>query len=187
MGGSMNDLKHQGIRIAITPGAADPTQCVAIMQFLTIGRGDALPYGATWLDKDAGWWQREPTDENIFACVLKNFRGGGRPVPARWDPIDESQIPADRTYRGALVHAGGKLEHHIAMARAIHKDRLREARAPQLAALDVAYQRADETGDGKAKAEIARQKQALRDVTKDPAIDAAETIDQLKAVTLGLL
>ncbi|MEJ0012348.1 MAG: hypothetical protein WDM94_06895 [Bauldia sp.] len=67
-------------------------------------------------------------------------------------------------------------------ARAIHCDRMRAARAPRLAALDIAYQRADESGDAAAKAAVAARKQALRDVTADPAIAAAETPDALKAV-----
>jgi hypothetical protein len=65
-------------------------------------------------------------------------------------------------------------------ARDIHRARLREARAPLFAALDVAFQRAMESGAD--TAEIVAKKQALRDVTKDPAIDAAQTTDELKAV-----
>ena len=44
------------------------------------------------------------------------------------------------------------------------------------------YQRADEAGDTGAKADIAKRKQALRDVTADPAIEAARTPDELRAV-----
>ena len=65
-------------------------------------------------------------------------------------------------------------------ARDIHRQRLREARAPLFNALDVAFQRAMETGAD--TAEIVAKKQALRDVTADPAIDAAQTTDELKAV-----
>ena len=65
-------------------------------------------------------------------------------------------------------------------ARNIHRDRMREARAPLFNALDVAFQRAMETGAD--TAEIVAKKQALRDVTADPAIDAAQTTDELKAV-----
>jgi hypothetical protein len=55
---------------------------------------------------------------------------------------------------------------NIAKAKAIHLDKFRAARTPKLQALDVAYSRADESGDVAKKAEIAVQKQALRDVTK---------------------
>ena len=69
---------------------------------------------------------------------------------------------------------------NMAKARDIHRQRLREARAPLFNALDVAFQRAMETGAD--TAEIVAKKQALRDVTADPAIDAAQTTDELKAV-----
>ena len=65
-------------------------------------------------------------------------------------------------------------------ARAIHRDRIRSARAPKLTALDVAFQRALEAGSDTSV--IVAQKQALRDVTSDPAIEAAQTPEELKAI-----
>lgn len=70
-------------------------------------------------------------------------------------------------------------------ARDIHRARIRDARAPLFAALDVAYQRATETGADTSA--IVAKKQALRDVTSDPAIDAAQTTEQLKAVWPAIL
>ena len=71
---------------------------------------------------------------------------------------------------------------NMTKAREIKKDMIRAERAPMLAALDVEYMRAVETGDTVKQAEIAAKKQALRDATKDPAIATAQTPDQLKAV-----
>lgn len=68
----------------------------------------------------------------------------------------------------------------MAKARDIHRDRMRQARTPKLAALDVAFQRAHEMSNDTAA--IVAQKQALRDVTADPAIEAAQTPDELKMV-----
>jgi hypothetical protein len=65
-------------------------------------------------------------------------------------------------------------------ARDIHRQRLRVAREPLFAALDIAYQRATETGADTSV--IVAQKQALRDVTSSPAIEIAQTTDELKAV-----
>lgn len=65
-------------------------------------------------------------------------------------------------------------------ARNIHRDAMRAARAPLFAKLDVDYMVATERGQDTSS--IAAQKQALRDVTKDPAIDAAQTLDDLKSV-----
>lgn len=70
-------------------------------------------------------------------------------------------------------------------ARNIHRDRMRAARAPKLAALDVAFQRALETGGDTVS--IVAQKQALRDVTANPEIEAAQTPDDLKKVWPDLL
>jgi hypothetical protein len=69
---------------------------------------------------------------------------------------------------------------NMAKARDIHRAKMRAARDPLFAALDIAYQRATETGAD--TAEIVAKKQALRDVTIDPAIEAAQTIEALKAV-----
>ena len=65
-------------------------------------------------------------------------------------------------------------------AQALTKDRLRAERAPLLAAQDVLFQRALETG--KDATAIVKEKQRLRDVTK--LVDAATTLDQLKGVTV---
>jgi hypothetical protein len=107
--------------------------------------------------------------------------------PDAIDPqiIDEADIPADRSFRNAWSRMGSKIVHDMGRARDIHRDRLRAARAPLLAELDVAYQRADEKSDAAEKARVVVQKQVLRDITKHPDIDSAKTIDDLKAVSLG--
>lgn len=71
---------------------------------------------------------------------------------------------------------------NMTKAREIHRAKLREMRIPKLAALDIEFQRAMETGvDSNMKA-VALKKQALRDVTNHPDIEAAQTIDDLKKV-----
>ena len=67
----------------------------------------------------------------------------------------------------------------MAKAREIHKTKIREARSPKLAELDVEFQRALETGAS--TTDIVAKKQALRDAPADSAIDAATTTDELKA------
>lgn len=101
--------------------------------------------------------------------------------------VDASEIPADRTFRDAWVDSSGKIGHDMDKCRAMHKNRIRELRAPKLAALDVEYQRADEDGDLKRKKVIASQKKALRDATADPKIYAAQTIEELKAAIPEIL
>jgi hypothetical protein len=65
-------------------------------------------------------------------------------------------------------------------ARDIHRAKMREAREPLFAALDISYQRATETGADTSV--IVAKKQALRDVTADPAIESAQTTEELKSV-----
>lgn len=117
---------------------------------------------------------------------------------AKWHPdeqakvvshqrIDPGVVPQDRTFRNAWVLSGDKIGHDMEKARAILRDRLRRERAPLLAALDVAYLRAYEADDAAAKADVLVQKQTLRDAPADPQIDAAATVDDLKAITLDVL
>lgn len=97
-------------------------------------------------------------------------------LPDNWTP------PDDRSFRNAWVMSGKAMSVDMSKARDIHRDRLRALRAPKLAALDADYLKADETGDSVSKVRIAAEKQALRDVTADPAIEAAKTPLELKSV-----
>ena len=72
-------------------------------------------------------------------------------------------------------------------AREIKKDTIRIERAPKLAALDVEFMRAVETGDADAQTTIAAKKQALRDATEDPVILNATTPEALKEATPSAL
>jgi len=94
--------------------------------------------------------------------------------------IDEDSLPP-RDFRDAYALKSGKIDIDMTKAREVHRERLRQMRKPKLEALDIAYQRADERGDTAAKADIAGQKQALRDVTELPAIDAAANVYELRA------
>lgn len=65
-------------------------------------------------------------------------------------------------------------------AKQITKERLREEREPLLAAQDVAFQRALESGADTSS--IVAEKQRLRDITN--LADAATTLDELKGITV---
>ena len=67
----------------------------------------------------------------------------------------------------------------MAKAKEIHKDNIREYREPKLAALDIEFQKALETGAS--TTDIVAKKQALRDAPADSAIDAATDEAGLKA------
>lgn len=103
-------------------------------------------------------------------------------ISPQW--VEAAAIPPDRTFRNAWKANGAGIVVDMPKARELHRIKLRELRAPKMGALDVAYMIADERGDTVEKQRIAALKQALRDVTSDPAIEAAQTPEELKAVIL---
>ena len=94
-------------------------------------------------------------------------------------------IPSDRTFRNAWQYNENVIEINMTKAKEIHRDNLRAERQPRLDALDVSYMKALEAGSG--AAEIATQKQTLRDITADSRIANAADPDALKALDLATL
>jgi hypothetical protein len=70
-------------------------------------------------------------------------------------------------------------------AKAIWKDKWRDARKPLLASLDIEFMKAVETGNSEKQAEIALKKRALRDVTQTEI--AGNTPEEIKAVWPSVL
>ena len=70
-------------------------------------------------------------------------------------------------------------------AKAIWKDKWREARKPLLASLDIEFMKVVELADTEKQAEIASKKQALRDVTQTEI--AGNTPEEIKAVWPSVL
>lgn len=100
-----------------------------------------------------------------------------------WREIKPEHLPKDRLFRNAWcdVTSAPTVDIDMPKARDIHRNRLREMRAPKLAALDIESMKAVIAKDDKKTNEIEAKKQALRDVTKHPSIDAAATPEQLMA------
>lgn len=134
--------------------------------------------------------RRELSEAEYQDYVIKKAVYGLHPdatdveiLPDDWTPPTE-----DRTFRNAWVKSKkGVIDIDIAKARAIHRDHLRKARDQQLTALDVTFMIAVEKNDNAKKNEIAAKKQRLRDAPAHPAIDAAKTPEELKALTLDVL
>jgi hypothetical protein len=124
----------------------------------------------------AAWAETEP--EFLYRVQLKS-------VPANaldTQVVDEFEIPDDREFRDGLRLVGGEIRHNMPACVEIRKQQLRALRAPKLAALDVEFMRAMEANNQAAIDRISAAKQALRDVTNDPALASAATIDDLRAV-----
>ena len=160
------------LRIALT--CADGT--LALMTFVT------TEYRA---DGSIAWARlatRGTVDAEIARASV-SFDPEQVPVIS-WRFAEESEIPTDRTYRNAWRDTGTGVEHDMVHARELHRNLLREWRAPRLAALDLAYLQADEKKDESGKTLIAQEKQRLRDVTADPRIEAAQSVAALWALGL---
>ena len=105
--------------------------------------------------------------------------------------VDASTVtkPSDRHFRGAWKLSGSTISEDMTKAKAIFKDKIREARKPLLEAEDVVYMKALEADDASAKTASVAKKKALRDAPAATAIDNADTIAKLKAAwdtsTLG--
>ena len=91
-------------------------------------------------------------------------------------------LPAERTFReGWEANADtGVISVNMEKAKDIWRDKIRDARKPELAKLDAAFMKALETGAD--TTEIVAAKQALRDAPDLPAIEAATTPAELTAI-----
>lgn len=98
--------------------------------------------------------------------------------------IVEDLTGVDSDYFDGFIFEDGEAVPHIPTCKEIHLDKFRAARAPKLAALDIAYTKADENGNWSKKAEIAQQKQALRDVTK---VELPDDLAGIKATWPSIL
>ena len=119
----------------------------------------------------------ELTDEEYEAHVYE------RSIPANAINVIKialEDVPASREFRDAWTHDGKNFGHDLEKARAIQLERIRVARAPKLAALDIDYQKADEAGDVDLKKTIASQKQHLRDITSTLKTKTLTSIEDVK-------
>ncbi len=94
--------------------------------------------------------------------------------------VDTADLPeADNDFFNAWELIDGVVLVNLDKARGLTKERLRAERTPLLAALDVAFQRALETGAD--TADIVAEKQRLRDITM--LADDAESTDELRGLS----
>ena len=98
--------------------------------------------------------------------------------------IVDSLEGIDNDYFDGFIYEAGAAVANIDKCKSIHRDKFRQARAPKLASLDIAYMKAIEVEDHVAASAIAVQKQELRDITK---IELPDTLPELKEVWPAIL
>jgi hypothetical protein len=96
-------------------------------------------------------------------------------------PMEESEIPQDRYFRGAWIHKDDSIDVDIDKAKNIHRDVIRELRKPLLEALDIEFTRASESKDESKMKELIDKKNALRDVTQHSILLNASTPEEIKS------
>lgn len=171
-------VRSQQIFITMEDGS------LSVMSFVIEGRSSVLPFGARRINPDDGAWLRAASAENVAAEFAKTFTPD-RLQPVSWRLAREGETLPERTFRDAWVDTDGRVGHDIEKAKEIRRDQLRVMRTPQLDELDREYNRAVGLKLGQAELEkIEAARQVLRDAPADPRIDAAVSIDDLKAVTL---
>jgi len=106
------------------------------------------------------------------------------PVGVEYKIVESVSI--DNDYFNAYefdAELGAKV--NIDKAKTIHLDKFRSARLPKLQKLDIEFMKAVEVADTTRQAEIALQKQALRDVTQTEIVGS--TPEEIKAVWPSVL
>jgi len=125
------------------------------------GSCNTTVFSPAWQSKAAA---RGLTDNEWVDEQISRIRAG-RPDLATANVVlieDESAIDDPQGFgRGVWGH-GAKID--MNKARVIHMDRIRAVRNAELAAKDITFMRAVESGDTDAQATIGMEKQVLRDI-----------------------
>jgi hypothetical protein len=168
-------MKNESILIAITKTDGS----LSIMNLATIARGNILPSGAVWFNDASGWWYRDPTKE-----VIEKEIAQVAPDVASWRQIENAEIQErDREFRNAWRDTGTIIEPDLNVAKVLKANMIRKKRKVALAELDAQWMKAVGQKDKVAEASIETQRQKWRDAPADPRIEAAKTVDDLKAIT----
>jgi hypothetical protein len=176
-------MQREYVRVAVTMDNGE----LRILSVLTLGPGSVLPRGATWENRDLGWWRRNPTDAELLLEALQMYPAGvdsdGNPLPrpAQMRRVLLETLPGDRTYRDAWTDTASGVDHDMSKARAVHLNLVRHARAVKLEALDRDFARAFGQGNRQEADSIEAQRQTLRDLPQTLDVDGAKTIEELKA------
>lgn len=108
------------------------------------------------------------------------------PSGTSYEVVEDNIIPTDRYFRNSwtgnnigIATVTTTITEDISKARDIHKENIRNARTPKLAALDIEFQKAQETSAGITT--IVANKQALRDAPAASGIATAANTTELKA------
>ena len=119
-----------------------------------------------------------PTGEISIDAVMTKDVPAGRGARI----VDQNSLPRDNDFYDAWEMDATSVTVNLDKAKEITKKRLRAEREPLLAAQDVLFQRALESGADTTA--IVAEKQRLRDITG--LVDAVTTLEGLRAIKAGV-
>lgn len=120
-----------------------------------------------------------PAPKALLDMTIEQIAAGAVPAGKAWRIVATDEVPSDRTFRNAWKP---DLTVDMAKAREIKKNLIRAERTALFTTNDLAVQDALISQDKAALDKAVAVRDALRDATMDPAIDAAQTPEELKAV-----
>ena len=133
----------------------------------------------TWLHVADNGHLVTTTPADQCPLTLEEIKAKDVPSDRTVYTVNTADLPKDYSFRDAWTYDGSSFGIDMAKARDKHRKRIRLTRKDLLAALDIEFQKALETGSDTAS--IVSKKQALRDAPADSAIEAAKTDTELKA------
>jgi hypothetical protein len=128
------------------------------------------------------------TEDAMIAHTVARWQETGYIIGDNYHIVDEADLPG-----GAVTEDNDEAEFfdawewdgaakvNMPKARLIHMDRIRAARNAELAAKDITFMRAVESGDTSAQATIVTEKQVLRDLPATFSLSGKNTSSTLHA------
>jgi len=153
-----------------------------------VGRFPAQPTERGWRAAGDGTWVRASSDANCIeylARVAQRRLELDNITMTGWRRLADDEhrmFERDREYRDAMEDAGGRIGHNMPKARELHRSRLRHINGDRFLRLDREWVNASASGNAAEARDVENKRKALRDMVDDPRIEAAQTLDDLKAV-----
>jgi hypothetical protein len=148
---------------------------MVVFQYLDNLKGIKMTQAIIYTNDNGGVSVCTPTGEISIEAVQAKDTPKGSLI------VDVASLPNQHNdFFDAWELVDGKVEVSLAKATEITKKRLRAEREPLLAAQDVAFQRAQESGADTTA--IVAEKQRLRDITSF----SATTLDELRSLKAGV-
>jgi hypothetical protein len=124
-----------------------------------------------------------PTEEALALMTIEQIAAKDVPAGVLFEIVDDSAIPADRTFRNAWEHSNSAIDINMPKAQIIAHDKRRAARSVEFAPLDIKATIPSEAANAEAARQVVRDKYSAIQLNIDSAINVSE----LKLIVDALL